>query len=42
MTAEESQDLPFETTTTPIGVRSDAISQTCWEANRSGDGSFVS
>jgi hypothetical protein len=42
MTAQESENLSFETTTAPIGVRSDAIAQTRWEANRSGDGSFMS
>jgi len=42
MTAQESEHLSFETATASIGVRSDAVSQTRWEANRSGDGGFVS
>jgi hypothetical protein len=42
VTAQESEHLCFETTTASIGIRSDAISQTRWEANRSGDGGFLS
>jgi len=42
VTAQESEHLSLETTTAAIGIRSDTISQTRWEANRSGDGGFLS
>jgi len=42
VTAQEGEHLSFETTTASIGVRSNTISQTRREANRSGDGGFMS